>query len=79
MAIGLGIEGGIAGLRELDLLGPALRQYRRRFGLAEKGAAVALGAADGVGDEIEHALELAAHPHRPAHRRHVEREHVGDF
>jgi hypothetical protein len=42
-------------------------------------AAAALGQQQPVGDQIVDPLELATHADRPGHRRHVEREHVGNL
>ena len=79
VAIRLAIEFGIAGLGQLDLFGDLGGQRRRVVHLAVKGAAIALGAADLAGGEVENAFEQPAHADRPAHRCDVERQDVGDL
>ena len=66
VAIGLEVELGIAGLRQLDLLGHLGGQLGIGVAPAEELLARPFGPADRAAGEVEHALELPAHPDRPA-------------
>ena len=92
IAIGLEIERRIALAAEQAFLGHARdaigaeifgedRVFRALglHGLAAEFLAVAFGQMQLAGLEVEHAFEQPAHADRPAHRRDVERQLVGDL
>ena len=79
VAIRFRVELRIARLRQLDLVAYVVGQDRLGVDLALEGAAVALRPADRPALQVQDTLERAAHADRPAHRRDIQREHVGDL
>ena len=78
-AVPLGIERGVAALRQLDLVGDVGRDGGVGVDPSLIAPSGTVGPVGGARGQVEHALELAAHANRPVHRRDVQRQHVRDL